>query len=85
MPVRTAGLRVDGRGVSCVEVQQHADEEEHEEGKTVEQEDVRDVRDVMAGQEVHLFFRGAHEEQAGCVQELWEVERLVRVSKFWML
>ena len=57
------------RGVG-VESEQHADEKEEEEGEGVEQEDVGDVCDVGGGQEGHLFFRGAHEEEARGVEEL---------------
>ena len=51
-------------------MEEDADEEEEEEGDGVEEEDVGDVGDVDGGEEVHLFFGGAHEEEAGCVEEL---------------
>jgi len=57
-------------GVRGVEMQQHADEEEEQEGDAVEDEDVGDVGDVGAGEEEHLFFGGAQEEESGCVEEL---------------
>ena len=63
-------VRVEGPGVGSVEVEEHADEEEEEEGDGVEEEDVGDVGDVGGGEEGHLFFGGAHEEEAGCVEEL---------------
>lgn len=53
-----------------VEVEQHVDEEEEKEGDAVKDEDVGDVGDVGGGEEFHLFFRGAHEEEAGGVEEL---------------
>ena len=52
-------------------MEEHADEEEEEEGDGVEEEDVGDVGDVGGGEEGHLFFGGAHEEEAGCVEELY--------------
>ena len=51
-------------------MQQHGNEEEEQEGYAVEDEDVRNVRDVGGSQQGHLFFGGAHEEEAGCVKEL---------------
>ena len=51
-------------------MEKHVDEEEEEEGNAVEDEDVGDVGDVGVGEEDHLFFCGAHEEEAGGVQEL---------------
>ena len=48
--VRFRVLRVrGGPSVRGVEVEQHADEQEHEEGHAVEDEDVGDVRDVCCG------------------------------------
>ena len=52
-------------------MEEHADEEEEEEGDGVEEEDVGDVGDVGGGEVGHLFFGGAHEEEAGCVEELY--------------
>ena len=60
----------EGPSVGSVEVEEDADEEEEEEGDGVEEEDVGDVGDVGGGEEGHLFFGGAHEEEAGCVEEL---------------
>jgi hypothetical protein len=57
-------------GVRSVKMQEHADEEEEQEGDAVEDEDVGDVGDVGAGEEEHLFFRGTQEEEASCVEEL---------------
>lgn len=54
----------------CIEVEQHVDEKEEKEGDAVENEDVGDVGDVSGREEYHLFFRGAHEEEAGGVEEL---------------
>ena len=54
-------------------MQQHGDEEEEQEGYAIEDEDVGDVRDVGGGEEGHLLFGGAHEEEAGCVEELEEL------------
>ena len=51
-------------------MQEHADEEEEQEGNAVEEEDVRDVGDAGVGQEVHLFLRGAHEKEAGSIEQL---------------
>ena len=51
-------------------MQEHADKEKEQERDAVEEEDVRDVGDVGGGKEVHLFLRGAEEEEAGCVEEL---------------
>ena len=65
---RRAG--VERPRVRGVEAEQHVDEEEEEEGDAVEDEDVGDVGDVGVGEEGHLFFCGAHEEEAGGVEEL---------------
>ena len=51
-------------------MEQHADEEKEQERDAVEEENVRDVGDAGGGEEVHLFFRGAQEEETGCVEEL---------------
>lgn len=77
---------VGGKGpsVGSVEVEEHADEEEEEEGGGVEEEDVGDVGDVGGSEEGHLFFGGAHEEEAGCVEELC-TERGVSGMVFWGL
>jgi hypothetical protein len=61
----------EGSGVDGVEVQEHVDEEEDDEGEAVEDEDVGDVRDVRRGDEGHLLFVGAEEEEAGGVEELF--------------
>lgn len=75
-------VRGKGPSVGSVQVEEHADEEEEEEGDGVEEEDVGDVGDVGGGEEGHLFFGGAHEEEAGCVEELWG-EGEVLVGWFW--
>lgn len=62
--VDEGGLCVQGPGVNGVEVEEHAHEEEQQEGDTVEDEDVRDVRNVRGGQQGHLLFCCAHEEEA---------------------
>ncbi len=62
---------VERPSVGSVKVEEHADEEEEEEGDGVEEEDVGDVGDVGGGEEGHLFFGGAHEQEAGCVEELY--------------
>lgn len=53
-----------------VDVEEDVDEEVEEEGDGVEDEDVGDVGDVCVGEEFHLFFCGAHEEEAGGVEKL---------------
>ena len=53
-----------------VEVEKDVDKQEKQEGDGVEDQDVGDVGDVGVGEEFHLFFRGAHEEEAGGVEEL---------------
>ena len=57
-------------GGGSVEVQEHADKQKEQERNAVEEENVRDVGDAGGGKEVHLFLRGAQEEEAGCVEEL---------------
>lgn len=42
-------------------MQEHGDEEKEEEGDAVENEDVRNVRDVGGSEEGHLLFSSAHE------------------------
>jgi len=61
-------------------MQQQADEEEEQEGDAVEDEDIGDVGYAGAGEEGHLFFSGAHEEETGCVEKLLGVNawRLVK-------
>lgn len=66
LPIRL----VVGPGVRRVDVQQDVDEEVQEEGDRVQDQDVRDVGDVCGGEEGHLFFCCAHEEEAGGVEEL---------------
>lgn len=61
---------VVGPGVLGVDVKEDIDEEVEEKGDRVEDEDVGDVGDVGGGEEGHLFLGGAHEEEAGGVQEL---------------
>ena len=51
-------------------MQEDVDEEVEEEGDAVEDEDVGDVCYVRGGEELHLFFCCAHEEEAGGVEEL---------------
>lgn len=60
----------DGPGMVGVELKEHADEQEEEEGNAIDDEDVGDVGDAEGGEEGHLLFCGAHEEEAGCVKEL---------------
>ena len=52
-------------------MQEDDDEEEEEEGDAEEDEDVGDVGDLGGGEEGHLFFGGAHEEETGGVEKLW--------------
>lgn len=61
---------VFGPGGGGVQIEEDVDEEVHEEGDGVEDEDVGDVGDVVGGEEGHLLFGGAHEEETGCVEEL---------------
>lgn len=60
----------EGPGVGSVEIEEHDDEEVEQEGDAVEDEDVRHVGDVGFGQQGHLFFRRAHEEEARSTKEL---------------
>jgi len=76
-------LRLHGPDVRGIEMQQHADEEEEQEGDAVEDEDVGDVGDVGAGEEEHLFFGGAQEEESGCVEELLDVSAFTDYESLW--
>ncbi len=61
-------------GVRSVYVEENVDKEVEKESDRVENEDVRDVGDVVRGEELHLLFGGGHEKETG------GVEKLVRVS-----
>lgn len=54
-------------------MEQHICEEEDEEGEGIEDEDVGNVGYASVGYHLHLLFCGAHEEEAGGVEELWGV------------
>ena len=56
------------QGVAGIEVEEHVDEEKDQKGEAVENEDVGYMRDAGIRDELHLFFGGTHEEQAGCVE-----------------
>ena len=49
-------------------MEEHVDEEKDQKGEAVENEDVGYMRDAGIRDELHLFFGGTHEEQAGCVE-----------------
>ena len=53
-----------------VEVEEHVDEEEEEEGDRVKQQDVRDVRHSGTGEELHLLLGRAHEKETRRIEEL---------------
>lgn len=59
--------------------------EVEEEGNAVEDEDVGDMCDVGAGDERHLLFCGAHEEETCCAEELVVVSIALDTSvlKHW--
>jgi len=58
-------------GVDDVQMDEHVDEEEDEEGEGVEDQDVGDVRDARVGHELRLLFGGSDEEESRCVQKEW--------------
>lgn len=63
-------------------MEKDVDEEEEEEGDGVEDQDVGDVSDVRFGEELDLFFGGAHEEESGGEEEeWWEVLKRVWFGK----
>ena len=80
-PIRPKSLLVDfdrgagiyGPSVGSVEVEEHIDEEKEQKCNTIEDEDVGDVGDVGFGEEKHLFFCGAHEKEAGGIEELQNI------------
>ena len=50
---------------------------EEDECDAVQDEHVGDVRDTGVAEEFHLLFRGAHEEEAGGVQQLRNIVSLI--------
>lgn len=63
-------FRFYGPGMVGVDLEEHADKEEEEEGDAVDNEDIGNVGYAEGGEEGHLLFCGAHEKEAGCVEEL---------------